>query len=194
MRVAFSIFTPRKGGTRLAITRERKEELVAQYGEILRRTDGFIVTHYNRLTVANVTDLRTRLRERSGSFVITKNTLFRIALQNNGWTVPEDLLEGHVAVAFGNGNLPAVAKTLLDFQKDFTEQLQITGGVMGSARLNATEVRTISELPSLDELRAQLAGLIVQPATSLAGVINSATAQLAQVLQAYVQKNEGEAA
>jgi len=178
----------------LAITRERKEELVAEYHRILGGTDGFIVTQYKALTVANVSDLRSKLREQRGSFVVTKNTLFRIALEQTGWTIPLDLLNGPVGVVFGNGNLPAVAKVIIDYQKDNAERLQIKGGVMGVDRLTADEVQAISQLPSLDELRAQLAGLLLQPATGLVGVLNSATAQLAQVLQAYVQKNEGEAA
>ena len=178
----------------MAITRERKEELVAEYHRILGGTDGFIVTQYTAMTVANVSDLRSKLREQRGSFVVTKNTLFRIALEQTGWTIPLDLLNGTVGVVFGNGNLPAVAKVVIDYQKDNAERLKIKGAVMGVSRLTPAEVQAISELPSLDELRAQLAGLMVQPATGLVGVLDAATAQLARVLQAYVQQNEGEAA
>lgn len=180
----------------MAITRERKEELVAQYGELLAATTGFIVTEYRGMTVAQVKDLRTRLRDVEGRFVITKNTLFTLALRDAEWPIPEELLLGPTAVAFGNGNLPAVAKIILAYSKENEAVFKIKGGVMAGQVISAGQVEAVSTLPSIDELRAQLAGLIVQPATGLVSVLNGATAQVVQVLQAYVQKNnpEGEAA
>lgn len=90
----------------MAITRERKEELVADYTQRLAKTDGFIVTAYRGLSVAQVNTLRAKLRDASGTYAITKNTLFAIALRENGWPIPDSLLEGPTAVVFGNGNLP----------------------------------------------------------------------------------------
>ena len=178
----------------MALTRERKEELVAQYGEMLQNCGGLIFTEYRGLTVTNVDDLRAKLREVDGTYVITKNTLLKIALEQQGWPVPEALLLGPVAIAFSNGDFPGVAKALLDFGKDFEEILVVKGGIMEGAVMDAAQVTVISKLPSLDELRAQLAGLLVQPATGLVSLLNAATGQLVNVLDAYVQENSGEEA
>lgn len=178
----------------MAITRERKEELVATYSDLLAKTDGFIVTEYRGLSVAKLDDLRDKLREASGAYTVTKNTLFSIALKETGWLVPSDLLLGPTAVAFGNGNLPGVAKVMQGFQKDNADVFVIKGGVLAGNVFGAKDLEAIASLPTLDELHAQLAGLIVQPAALLAGLLNSATSQVVNVLQAYVQENESTAA
>lgn len=177
----------------MAITKERKGELVAEYAELLNKTDGFIVTEYRGLTVTKLDDLRNRLNEAAGGgYTVTKNTLFSIALEQGGWPVPEDLLVGPTAVAFGNGNLPAVAKAIQAFQKDNPDLFVVKGGVMAGAVFGAKDIEAVSNLPTMEEIRAQIAGLIVQPASALAGLLNSATAQVVNVLQAYVQENSGE--
>lgn len=182
----------------MAITRERKEELVAEYSDLLSRSDGFIVTEYRGLSVAKLDDLRGALRESSGVYTVTKNTLFRIALEQNGWPVPDALLEGPTAVAFGNGNLPGVAKAVRTYVKDNADLFIIKGGVMSGSLFSAKDVEAIADLPTMDELRAQLAGLIVTPASQLAGLLQSATSQVVNVIQAYLDENgagsEGEAA
>ncbi len=178
----------------MAITKERKEELVAAYKDFLSRADGIVVTEYRGLTVNQVSDLRARLRDVQGRYVITKNTLFKIALRESGWPVPENLLVGTTGVALAEGGFPTLAKSILAYAQDNEAVLSIKGGVMGSMILNPAQVETISNLPSLDELRAQLAGLIVQPAAGLVSVLNAGVASVAQVLAAYVQKQEGEAA
>jgi large subunit ribosomal protein L10 len=180
---------------RLAITRERKEELVAQYIELLKNSSGFVITEYRGMNMGEFNDLRKKLKELGGSYIVTKNTLFTIALREADWIVPEDLLLGPVATVFANGSMPAVAKLVLEFSKDHEQHFVIKGGVMAGNVFKSSEVEAISKLPTLEELRAQLAGLIVQPASSLVGVINAATADIVNVLQAYVQENsEGEAA
>ncbi|MBK8024062.1 MAG: 50S ribosomal protein L10 [Chloroflexi bacterium] len=174
----------------MAITRERKEDLVAIYRDILTNTDGFLVTEYRGLTVAKLDDLRNKLREASGTYSITKNTLFAIALKEGGWPVPEDLLLGPTAVAFGNGNLPAVAKVVQSFAKDNSELFIVKGGVMGTAIFGAKDLEAVASLPTMDELRAQLAGLIVQPAAQIAGLLSAATSQVVNVIQAYLDDRQ----
>jgi len=176
----------------VAINRARKEELVAQYGELLNDTDGFIIVHTSGLTVPQVQELRAKIREAQGDYITTKLTLFRIALENAGWTTPEDQLQGPVSVAFGKGNFPGVAKAILDFTKDLGEKVQVKGGVMTGDVLDGHQVESISKLPTLEELHSQLAGLIVQPATGLVSVLNAATSSVVNVLQAYVQDQEGD--
>ena len=175
----------------MAISRERKEELIAYYGDLLGKSTGFVVTEYKGLTDSQLKIIRGKLREVQGKYVITKNTLFMRALQESGWPVQEQLLIGPTAVVVGGENFPTVAKTLLATVKDYEEILKIKGGVMaGSILSNAAQVETVSNLPSLDELRAQLLGLLVQPATGLVSVVNAVVAGVPQVLQSYVSKHE----
>ena len=174
----------------MAITKERKEELVSGYTDLLAKTDGFIVTEYRGLTVAKLDELRDKLREASGVYTVTKNTLFSISLKQNGWPVPSDLLVGPTAVAFGNGNLPGVAKVVQGFQKDNADLFIVKGGVVAGSVFGAKDLEAVANLPTIDELHAQLAGLIVQPAAMLAGLLSSATSQVVNVLQAYLQEHE----
>lgn len=174
----------------MAITRERKEELLTEYARILSGTDGFIVTEYRGLSVAKLNDLRDKLRSPAGgSYSITKNTLFRIALERSGWVVPAAMLEGPTAVVFGNGNLPAVAKVVQDWQKTNAELFIVKGGVLGASVFQGKELGAVANLPTMDEIRAQLAGLIVAPASQLAGLLQAATSQVVNVLQALEDKH-----
>ena len=175
----------------MAITRERKEELVAHYSQLLTATDGFIIAEYRGLSVAKLNDLRRRLTEATGSFSVTKNTLFSIALTQSGWPVPEKLLLGPTGVVFGNGNLPKVAKAVQTFAKDNPDLFVIKGGVLAGSVFDAREIEAVANLPTMEEIRAQLAGLVVQPAAQLAGLLNAATSQVVNVLQAYLQEKEG---
>jgi large subunit ribosomal protein L10 len=179
-----------KEENRLAISKERKEELVGVYGELLGQATGFVLADYKGISVSQVNTMRDKLRDVDGAYVIVKNTLFKIALKNAGWPIPENLLAGPTGVIFGAANFPAVAKVSLGFVKDYEGLFTVKGGVMAGQILTGKQVDTVSNLPSLDELRAQIIGLISQPATGLAGVINSAVAAVPQVLQAYVSKNE----
>jgi large subunit ribosomal protein L10 len=186
-----------KEETLLAISKARKEELVAQYADLLDQSNGFIIVQYGGLSVKRVDDLRAKIREVNGKYVVTKTTLLARALQQQGWPVPDDFLTGPTAVAFGMDNLPGVAKAVLDFTGDaeIADRIAVTGGVMTGNVINAKQVEVISKLPTLDELRAQLIGLIVQPATGLVNVLYSATGQIVNVLQAYIDdRGEGDAA
>lgn len=186
----------------MAITRERKEELVAEYNDLLSNTDGFIITEYRGLTVAQMDGFRNELREKSGgAYTVTKNTLFKIALEQSGWVVPDELLKGPVAVVFGNGNLPAVAKDVIEFDKE-NEIFIVKGGVMSTTIFGADDVDAVSKLPTIEEIRAQIAGmfnipsqllgLFTQPPSQLVGVVHAASSQVVNVLSAYVQKQESE--
>ena len=176
----------------MAITRERKEELVASYGERLANCDGIIIAEYNLLSMAHVNELRKRLRETGATFGVTKNTLLAIALRENGWPVPDEMLVGPVAIVFGNGNLPAAAKVIQKYSKDFPDNLSARGGIIAGESFDAAQVEVIANLPTMDEIRAQLAGLIVTPASQIAGLLQSATSQVVNVIQAYLDENEQE--
>lgn len=177
----------------MPISRARKEELVAQIVTLLEESNGFAVVQSTGMTVPQVEALRNEIRQAGGQYVVVKNTLLRIALEQAGWTIPYELLSGRSAVAFGRDNFPGVAKAVLSYidDKDLDEKMQVKGGMMIGDILDAKQVEAVSKLPSLDELRSQLAGLIVQPATGLVTVLEAATGQVVNVLAAYVRENEG---
>lgn len=177
----------------MAITRERKEELVARYDELLERSNGFVLVQFGGLSVPQVDGLRKAVRDAEGYYLVAKNTLFTKALEQRGWPVPSELLKGPVGVAFGLENLPGVAKAVLDYtgQQEFVEKLGVKGGVMAEDVLDPKKVEAVSKLPTLDELRAQLAGLVVSPAQGLVTVINAANGQIVNVLQAYLDDRNG---
>ena len=182
----------RGGEDRLAITREYKKALVARYGDWLREADGIILLDYRDLDVPQTEVLRGQVRAAEGRYSVCKNTLLKLALGEQGWPVPADLLVGPTAVAFAGSSYPAVAKALLDFSKNIEQEdaLVIKGGVLLGEQLDAARVRAISALPSQDELRAQLIGLVSAPAQNLVNVLNSATSSVVNVLAAYLQENE----
>ncbi len=183
----------------MPVNRERKDELVAVLVEYIQKSDGFAVVQTQGMSVAQVEALRNKIRGAGGRYVVAKNTLLTKALEQSEWSVPEELLKGPTAIAFGYRNFPAVAKALLDYVKESNvdpEKFTVTGGVMGGSELlNASGVESVSNLPTLDELRAQLAGLVIAPAQGIVNVINAATAGVVNVIQAYLDdRDKGSAA
>jgi large subunit ribosomal protein L10 len=177
----------------LPLSKERKNEIVAGYLDILSNSNGFIVIQSTGLTVAQVNTLRKKVRDAQGHYAVVKNTLFIKALEMKGFPVPKHLLKGTVSVAFGMSNLPEVAKAVLDFQKEFTEKFNVTGGIMGKDILDANRVDAVSKLPTLDEIRAQLIGLIVAPAEGIVNVLYAGTAGIVNVIHAYLEEKNGAA-
>ena len=176
----------------MPISRERKGELVSSYVDILNECDGFIIVKTQGLSVSQIQGLRNTIREQNGQYIVAKNTLMRKALETADWIVPDDLLVGPVAIIFGRDNMPGISKALLKHieDQDFAEKMQVTGGIMTGDLLDAQQVNAISKLPTLDELRAQLAGLVISPAQGVVNVLHQATGGVVSVLQAYLDKNE----
>lgn len=177
----------------MPITRERKEELVAQYVEILEQSNGFAIIASQGMSVSKVQQLRGKIYEAGGKYVVTKNTLLTKALEQAGWAVPEENLSGPTAIAFGMENFPGVAKAVLQFIKDedLDERMEVQGGVMGGEEiLDASSVKAISELPSLPELQAQIIGLIVAPSRNIVTILNNAESGVVNVLQAWLDKDK----
>jgi large subunit ribosomal protein L10 len=182
----------------LAINKQRKDELVQQYVTMLENSKGVIITEYRGMTMKHLDELRAKLREKNAGFTITKNTLLKIALEQVGMAVPEELLVGPVALAVAYEDLPATVKTVLDYAKD-NELFIAKGGVLGAQAVQENELQAISELPPLDVLRAQLIGMTTMPLTQFVGlldepgrqvvaVIKAATDGVVNVLAAYSQK------
>jgi len=176
----------------LAITRQRKEELVAKYNEALQQSHAVFLTRYQGLTVNQVNELRKKLREVDSSFAVVKNTLMKRALADSNLSGIDDMLEGPVGISFVHGDPPPVAKVLVEFAKD-SKVLEVKGGLLGETFLSEDAIKELAELPPLDVLRAQLLGLIAAPATQLAGVVASGVRQVVNVVHAYADSGEGEA-
>ncbi len=176
----------------MPISKERKQELVASYVDTLNDCDGFIIVKTQGLSVSQVQGLRNSIREQNGQYIVAKNTLMRKALETANWIVPDDLLVGPIAIIFGRDNMPGVSKALLKHieEQEFDERMQVTGGVMAGDLLDAQQIDDISKLPTLDELRAQLAGLVISPAQDLVNALHQATGGVVNVLQAYLDKQE----
>lgn len=176
----------------MPISRNKKEELVAQYVELLKESNGIVITRNKGMTMSQFNELRAKLRELNSTYAVTKNTLFRIALEEVGLPVPEELLNGPVAVAFAREDVAATAKAVLDFHKN-VEPFEVHGALVGEEIFDAKGVDTLSKLPSLEELHAQLVGIIIAPATGLVNVVNAGAAQVLNVIAAYAAKDETEA-
>lgn len=176
----------------MPISKARKQELVAKYVDILDESDGFVLVKTQGLTVAQIQGVRNTVREQNGLYAVVKNTLIRKALEQAGWIVPEDLLHGPVAIIFGRDNMPGVSRAILRHieEERFSENMRVTGGVMSGEVLDAQQVDAVSKLPTLDELRAQLAGLMISPAQGIVNALHQATGGVVNVLQAYLDKHE----
>jgi len=175
----------------LALTKKRKEYLVAQYETWISESNAIFLTEYTGLSVKQLQSLRSEVRKAEGAFHITKNTLMRLALEQSGKTVPAELLVGQLATGFSLKEAPTLAKTLSEFAKS-EEQLVIKGGFLGNDLLSTEQVLALAKLPTMDELRAQILGLIQAPARNLASVVSGSVRQVVNVLDAYVTQ-EGEA-
>lgn len=163
--------------------RAAKKELVAHFHEVFSTTSVVVVTHYAGLSVAEATELRRQMRAAGASFKVTKNRLTRLALSGTPYESLQDLFVGQTAIAYSDDPV-AAAKASVDFAKT-NEKLVILGGAMGETRLDANGVKALASLPSLDELRGRLVGLIQAPATKVAGVLQAPAGQLARVFAAY---------
>lgn len=176
----------------MAISKQKKEELVAEYTELLNQSNAVFLTEYTGLDVRQMQDLRSEVRKAEGSYRVTKNTLLLLALEKSGKPIPTDLLTGQLATGFALQEVPALAKTLSEFAKD-QEQFAIKGGILGDKLLTAEQVEELAKLPSLDELRAKIIGLIQAPAINIVSTVNSSVQQVVNILDAYArQEGEGE--
>ncbi|MEJ2208534.1 MAG: 50S ribosomal protein L10 [Anaerolineae bacterium] len=177
----------------MAISREKKEQMVAEYLDNMSRSRAMILADYRGLTVANITQLRQNLREVDGSFHVVKNTLFERALQEAGMPVPTEQMDGPLAIGFCYGDTPPVAKALVDFARG-VDVLEIKGAILGTDIIDAAGVRGLAELPPRDVLRAQLIAAIEGPMSNLVNVLNAPMREIAQVLKARSEQDQEAAA
>ncbi|MBV1834328.1 50S ribosomal protein L10 [Novacetimonas pomaceti] len=168
--------------------RTEKREFVASLAAVFAETSMVIVTRNDGLTVADVTDLRRRVRAAGATYKVAKNRLAHLALAGTQFEGIAPLLKGPTAISWSEEPV-AVAKVLVEFAKT-NEKLVLLGGSLGTQTLNVEGIKALAELPSLDTLRAQLVGLISTPATRVAGVLQAPAGQLARVFGAYAKTGE----
>ncbi len=169
--------------------RTEKREFVAALASVFADTSFVVVSRNAGMTVAEVTVLRRRMREAGATFKVAKNRLATLALDGTRFEGIKPLLKGPTALAWSKDPV-AVAKTAVEFART-NEKFVVLGGAIGSQTLDAAGVKALSELPSLETLRAKLLGLLQAPATRLAGVLQAPGGQLARVLAAYAKAAEG---
>ncbi|MGO4452068.1 50S ribosomal protein L10 [Phyllobacterium sp. TAF24] len=165
-----------------------KREFVAWLNGVFTDSGSVVVAHYTGLTVAQLSDLRSKMRDAGGTVKVAKNRLAKIALQGTESEGISDLFTGQTLVAYSNDPITA-PKIAVEFAKG-NDKLVILGGSMGATTLNADGVKALAVLPSLDELRAKLLGMIQTPATRIAQIVNAPAGQLARVFGAYARKDE----
>lgn len=162
--------------------RAAKEELVTQLHEVFQNTGVIVVSHYAGLSVAQMTDYRDRMREAGGTVKVAKNRLAKIALQGTDLVEMSDLLTGPTCLSYSDDPV-AAPKVAVEYAKT-NEKLVILGGAMGNTVLDASAVKSLASLPSLDELRGTIVGLIQAPMVKIVRTLNEPGAQLARVIQA----------
>lgn len=157
------------------MNREEKADLLSELNGLFSNADIVVVSHYKGLTVQEVSDLRNRIRKAGAGFRVTKNRITRLALKGTKFEGIADLFKGPTAVAFANDPVSA-CKACVEFAKE-NEKLIVVGGAMGTGVLSIEEINRLATIPSMDELRAKIIGLLQAPG-----------AQLARVTKAYSEK------
>lgn len=157
------------------MNREEKSELLSELNELFSGSEIVVVSHYKGLTVKEVSELRDRIRKAGAGFRVTKNRITRLALKGTKFEGLADLFKGPTAIAFANDPISA-CKACVEFAKE-NEKLIVVGGAMGTGVLSVDEIKKLASIPSMDELRAKIIGLLQAPG-----------AQLARLAKAYSEK------
>ncbi|MDZ4308670.1 50S ribosomal protein L10 [Allopontixanthobacter sp.] len=166
--------------------RSQKADAVAALNSTFAESGVVVITRNLGLTVAQSTDLRAKMRDAGASYKVAKNSLAKLALKDTDYEGLSELLTGPTALATSTDPV-AAAKAAVEFAKT-NDKLEIVGGAMGKLVLDETGVRSLASMPSLDELRGKLVGLVMAPATKIAQVVNAPAAKLARVFGAYSTK------
>ena len=168
--------------------RSQKADAVAQLNAVFNEAGVVVVTRNLGLTVAQSTELRQKMREAGGSYKVAKNRLARLALKDTDYAGISDYLNGPTAIGYSEDPV-AAAKVVVDFAKT-NDKLEVVGGSMGDTLLDEAGVKALASMPSLDELRGTIVGLINAPATKIAQVVNAPANKLARVFGAYAAKED----
>ncbi len=173
---------------RETVNRAEKREFVTWLNEAFRKSGSVVVAHYSGLTVSQMNDLRSKMGEAGGAVKVAKNRLAKIALQGTESESIVDLFTGQTLIAYSEDPITA-PKVAVDFAKS-NDKFVILGGSMGATSLTVDAVKSLASLPSLNELRAKLVGMVSTPATRIAQVVNAPAGQVARVIGAYAQEDK----
>jgi large subunit ribosomal protein L10 len=173
----------------LAISKNRKTELIMGYGELIKKSQAVIITTYGGMNMLQFNKVRAQIREAKAEFHVTKNTLIALTFKEAGYSVPDEWLKGSTAVSFCFGDPPAVAKLMGQLATEI-ENLKIVGGVVGGQAVDTAGVKELASLPSLDVIRAQLIGVISGPAAGIVGALNAVVGGVTYALQARIDKEQ----
>lgn len=168
--------------------RAEKSELITAMNQVFTDAGAVVVAHYAGLSVAEMTALRAKMRDAGAGVKVAKNRLAKLALKGTDAETIADLLKGPTVIAYSKDPV-AAPKAATDFAKT-NDKLVILGGSLGRTSLNPEGIKALASLPSLDELRGKLVGLISSPATRVAQVVAAPAAQVARVVGAYAKKSE----
>lgn len=168
--------------------RAEKGDFVEMLNTVFSSAGVVVVAHYSGLKVADMTTLRAKAREAGAGAKVVKNRLAKLALRGTEAEPIADLFTGPTMITYSEDPV-AAAKVVVDFSKA-NEKLVILGGAMGATSLDVDGVKALASLPSLDELRAKIVGMINTPASRIAQVVNAPAGQLARVMAAYAAKDE----
>jgi len=171
----------------LAISKQHKEELVEQYKKWLEESDALVLTHYHKLSVKAIGDLRKNIRDSGGEFHVIKNRLAKRAFEEFGREMKEDTFSGPIALGISYENPSGLAKALKDFAKEFGT-IEIKSGYLAERLVSADEINALADLPSMAEMRAILLSTIAAPASKLVRILAEPGRQVAAVIKSYSER------
>ena len=171
----------------MAISRERKEEVLAQYADWIKRSQAVILVEYTGAKMKDLDAIRSKVRDSGGEFHIVKNTLAKRAMEASGMQVPDGLMEKSTAVSFAFNDVAATAKALSEVTKSM-EFAKVKGGFMAGQALNPAQVKALADMPPLPVMRARLLGVLQAPAGKLVRTLAEPARSLASVFRAYSEK------
>jgi large subunit ribosomal protein L10 len=170
------------------VDRKGKEDLVVSLRRVFDESALVVVAHYSGMTVGQMTELRAKMGKVGATFRVTKNRITRLALEGTKFQPLNALFTGPTAIAF-SADPVAAAKVAVDFAKT-NDKLVLLGGALNEDRLDPNGIKALATLPSLDELRSKIVGMVLTPATRIAGILRAPAGQLARVVGAYAARDE----
>lgn len=173
----------------MAISRSKKEELVAEYKELIAKSPALVFTNYQGTNVAQVRSLRAKLKDTNSTYVVVKNRLLALALRESGRVSPDELLKGANAVVFCGEDIGKSVTALKGWIRD-AKIVEITGALLETSVLDAKSAESLSDLPTKDQTRAMLLGVLSAPARQLVQIVNAPGSSLVRVVNAHVEKQQ----
>lgn len=172
----------------MAVSKQRKEEILDNYKTWLDKSRAIIVTEYKGLSVKDLDQLRQKMRDNGGEFHIVKNTLGKKLIQDAGYALDENMFTGSTAIGFAFEDAPGLAKAISEYANS-SEFVKIKGGYLADSLMNASQVKALADLPPLPVVRAQLLGMLNAPASKLVRTLAEPGRQIAAVIKAFSEKD-----